>query len=177
MKYDFTSVFPNKEPVNPFIHMMGVDDPEVLPHGIAEMRFALAPAIKQAMHQVVDEENFGYQPPDMAYTKAVVDWMKVRHHWDVDPQWICQTSGVVCAIGIAIRAYTQPGDKVLIQTPLYGPFRKMIEKNGRVAVENRLINHNGVYTIDFEDFAAKAREAKLFLLCSPHNPTGRVWSK
>jgi putative C-S lyase len=176
MAYDFSTVCPANT-VHPFIRGYGVTDPAIVPHAVAEMRFRLAPEITCAMHDVVSVNNFGYAPPESSYAESVCSWMDRRHNWHIQPDWITQTAGVVVALGIAIRAYTQPGDGVIIQTPVYGPFRRSVEQNGRTVLENPLVYKNGKYTMDLDDLREKAKDAKLLLLCSPHNPVGRVWTR
>lgn len=176
MAYDFTTVCPANT-VHPFIRGYGVTDPAIIPHAVAEMRYRLAPEITCAMHDIVSANCFGYQPPEESYQQAVCSWMERRHNWLIESDWLTQTSGVVTALGIAIRAFTQPGDGVIIQTPVYGPFQRSVEQNGRTLLENPLVYKNGKYAMDFDDLREKAKEAKLLLLCSPHNPVGRVWTK
>ena len=175
MQYDFTTPNP-KDRVHPFLQHAGVTDPAILPHSVAEMRFNLAPEILQAMHQVVDAGSFGYAGPGEDYAAAVTAWMRRRHGWSVQPEWLVQTSGVVVALGLAIRTLTQPGDGVIVQPPVYGPFRTSVENNGRTLVENPLVCRDGRYVMDLEDLRRKAPKAKALLLCSPHNPVGRVWT-
>ena len=142
------------------------------------MRLNLAPAITEGMHRCVDIGCFGYAPPEKErYDKAVVQWMRQRHNWDVEMSQCIQTTGVVTAMGMAIRALTQPGDGVIVQTPVYPPFSNSVKNNGRTLIENPLKCENGVYTMDFEDLDKKAADAKLLMLCSPHNPVGRVWTR
>ena len=106
-------------------------------------------------------------------------WMKRYHDWDVKPQWLIKTPGVVFALAMAVRAYTDPGDPVLIQQPVYYPFSEVVEDNGRTLISNDLILEGNRYRMDFEDFEEKIiqHRIKLFLLCNPHNPGGRVWTK
>ena len=176
MQYDFTTPNP-KDTVHPFLKDAGVTDPGILPHSVAEMRFDLAPEILRAMHQVVDVGSFGYQGPAEGYAASVTAWMRRRHNWSVQPEWMVQTSGVVVALGLAVRTLTEPGDGVIIQPPVYGPFFTAVENNGRTLIENPLRCRDGRYTMDFDDLREKAPRAKLLLLCSPHNPVGRVWTR
>ena len=155
----------------------GVDDPEVVPFSVADMEFLAAPEILEVLEEKVSFGVFGYTAPDDGYRQAVCRWMEQRHGWETQPDWQGQTSGVVAAIGIAIRALTQPGDGILIQPPVYPPFRRMVTKNGRTLLENPLKLENGRYTMDFDDLEEKAKGAKMMLLCSPHNPVGRVWTR
>lgn len=177
MDFDFTTLNTGGG-VHPFVAEQGVTDPNVISFSVAEMRLNLAPAIREGMHRCVDIGCFGYAPPEKErYDRAVQSWMERRHGWKVDMSWCCQTTGVVTAMGIAIRALTQPGDGVIVQTPVYPPFTGSIQNNGRTVIENPLKCENGVYTMDFDDLEQKASQAKMLMLCSPHNPVGRVWTK
>ena len=150
-----------------------------IPLSVADMEFAVAPSIRQALATAVDHGIYGYTNPDERYYYAVTYWMKKRHDWDVDPAWIVCTGGVIPAILTAIRAFTQPGDGVIIQPPVYCPFALGIRANHRCILENPLILRNGIYSMDFNDLQRKASDpkTKIMLLCSPHNPVGRVWSR
>ena len=175
MEFDFTTLNTGGG-VHPFVAEQGVTDPRSF--SVAEMRLNLAPAITEGMHRCVDIGCFGYAPPEKErYDKAVVQWMRQRHNWDVEMSQCIQTTGVVTAMGMAIRALTQPGDGVIVQTPVYPPFSNSVKNNGRKLIENPLKCENGVYTMDFEDLDKKAADAKLLMLCSPHNPVGRVWTR
>ena len=155
----------------------GRDD--LLPLWVADMDFRLpdeviADIVKRAEHGI-----FGYTDPGEGYYKPVKDWYEKRHGFRAESDWITVVPGVVYSIALTIRAFTQPGDAVLIQQPVYYPFHGTIVENGRKVVNNQLIYKDGRYEIDFEDFERKIVEekVKLFLLCSPHNPVGRVWSR
>ena len=164
--------------VHPFAAERGVTDPEIITFSVAEMRLNLAPCITEAMHRIVDRGCFGYAPPDKAaFDRAVTHWMFSRHGWQVDPDWMLQSPGVISAMGAAVRALTESGDGVIIQTPVYHHFAQEIRLNGRQVVENPLKLVGDRYTMDFEDLREKAKTAKLLFLCSPHNPVGRVWSR
>lgn len=177
MDFDFTTLNTGGG-VHPFVAEQGVTDPNIISFSVAEMRLNLAPAIQEGMHRCVDIGCFGYAPPEKErYDRAVQNWMERRHGWKVDMSWCCQTTGVVTAMGIAIRALTQPGDGVIVQTPVYPPFTGSIQNNGRTVIENPLKCENGVYTMDFDDLEKKASQAKMLMLCSPHNPVGRVWTR
>ena len=177
MKFDFETLNTGGG-VHPFVAERGVTDPNIISYSVAEMRLNLAPCITQGMHDIVDKGCFGYAPPEKArFDAALKAWMQTRHGWDVDPAWAVQTSGVVTAMGIAIRALTEPGDGVIIQPPIYPPFARTVKNNGRTLLENPLREENGRFTMDFEDLREKAKQAKLLMLCSPHNPVGRVWTE
>lgn len=177
MDFDFTTVNTGGG-VHPFVAEKGVTDPGIISFSVAEMRLNLAPGIVEGMHTIVDNQCFGYAPPDKdRYNRAVTKWMKDRHNWDISMDWVIQTSGVVTAMGMAIRALTEPSDGVIIQSPVYPPFSGSILSNGRKVINNPLKLVDGKYTMDFEDLEEKAKDAKLLMLCSPHNPVGRVWTE
>lgn len=152
---------------------------DILPLWVADMDFKTAPAILARLEQVVKHGIFGYSEGREDYFLAVSRWYKEHFGWEVRPNWLVKTPGVVFAIAAAIRAFTQEGDGVLIQQPVYYPFSEVICDNGRVLVNNPLKLSEGHYEIDFQDFEdkIKANRVKLFLLCSPHNPVGRVWKE
>ncbi len=177
MDFDFTTLNTGGG-VHPFVAEHGITDPNIISFSVAEMRLNLAPAITEGMLRCVKTGSFGYAPPEKErYDAAVAAWMQRRHHWTVSMDTCTQTTGVVTAMGIAIRALTKPGDGVIIQTPVYPPFAGSVKNNGRTLVENPLKCENGVYTMDFEDLEKKASQAKMLMLCSPHNPVGRVWTR
>lgn len=157
----------------------GVSDPSVIPFSVADMEWETAPEIQQALAEKAVYGCYGYTVASKEYNDALVNWMKKRHGWSVDPEWLVQSYGVVPAVGVTLQSVTQPGDGVLIQTPVYHPFRNVIVSLGRTVVENPLKYENGRYEMDFDDLEAKAArpDVKLLLLCSPHNPVGRVWTR
>ena len=151
---------------------------DALPMWVADMDFAAPQSVLQALHDRVDHGIFGYPGVQADYAEAVRSWFQRRFDWTTETEWIVRTPGVVFALAMAVRAYTQPGEAVLIQPPVYHPFFSVIQDNGRRVVENPLKLENGRYEIDFEGFeAAVVREnVRMFILCSPHNPVGRVWT-
>lgn len=157
----------------------GVTNPDVVPFSVADMEWETAPEIQQALAEKAVYGCYGYTVASEDYNRAVVEWMQKRHGWKVEPEWLVQSYGVVPAIGTAIQAFTQPGDGVLIQTPVYPPFRNVPKSLGRMVVENPLRCEKGRYEMDFADLEEKAArpEVKLLILCSPHNPVGRVWTR
>ena len=154
-------------------------DAEVLPMWVADMDFRTAPAITEALRQRVEHGIFGYTRVPDAYYEAVVNWFARRHGWQMQQEWILYTISVVPALSATIKALTEPGDKVLMQTPVYNCFFSAIRNNGCEIADNRLIYENNTYRIDFEDLERKASDdkVKLMLLCNPHNPAGRVWTQ
>jgi cystathionine beta-lyase len=144
------------------------------------MDFKTSSYVQDALAECVEHGIFGYSESRESYFQAAAGWMKKHFDWEVSPEWLVKTPGVVFALNTAVQAFTQPGDGVLIQPPVYYPFRQSIEQNGRVVVCNNLIygaDHR--YHIDFQDFEQKLvqEKVKLFLLCNPHNPVGRVWTE
>lgn len=151
----------------------------ILPLWVADMDFKTSSAVIDAIIKRTEHGIFGYTEPDKSYFQAVQDWLKNRHGWKVKSDWLVKTPGVVFALAAAVRAFTDIGDGVLIQQPVYYPFSEVIEDNGRKAVSSDLVQGaDGRYYIDFSDFEQKVESngVKLFLLCNPHNPVGRVWT-
>ena len=151
---------------------------DIIPMWVADMDFPCAPPIVEALHKAADLRIYGYSQFPEGYFDAMSDFYDRRHHLKVTEEDTLFTSGVVPALHYAVKALTEPGDAVIAQTPVYYPFFGVIEGEGRVLLNNRLINTDGKYTIDFDDLEQLASDprAKVLLLCSPHNPVGRVWS-
>lgn len=152
----------------------------ILPLWVADMDFQTSQKILDAIEARVRHGIFGYTESRESYFEAVSGWMKDRHQWDVQRSWMVKTPGVVFALAMAVKAYSREGDAVLIQQPVYYPFTEVIEDNGRRVISNDLIlGEDGKYHMDFEDFERKIVEHQvpLFLLCSPHNPVSRVWTR
>lgn len=151
----------------------------VLPMWVADMDFRTAPAIIEAVQRRAAHGIFGYTRVPEEYYNAIIQWFARRHNWAVSADWIIYTSGVVPAISAIIKALTTPGDKVIIQTPVYNCFFSSIRNNGCEILENPLIYTNNTYVMDYDDLERNAADpkAKLLLLCNPHNPVGRVWTK
>ena len=150
---------------------------DVMPLWIADMDFKTAQPIIDACVKKAEEGIWGYTSRPDSYFEAVRDWEKRRNNWDVDTNMMSWSLGVVPAMASMIRLFSKGGDKVLIQTPVYSEFYDIVESAGRVVVENKLKEENGVWNVDFDDFDEKAKDCSIFLLCSPHNPLGIVWSR
>jgi cystathionine beta-lyase len=150
----------------------------VLPLWVADMDFQVPPAVTAALKQKCRHAVYGYSNTKDDYFKPIYDWFKQGFGWELKPEWLVKTPGVVYSVCAAVRAFTEAGDAVLIQQPVYYPFTSAVTLNGRKLVVNRLKYEGGAYGIDFDDFEKKIAENKvrLFILCSPHNPVGRVWS-
>ncbi|MDR3091870.1 MAG: pyridoxal phosphate-dependent aminotransferase [Clostridiales bacterium] len=151
----------------------------LLPMWVADMDFPAPPEVTEDIEKAVKHGIFGYTEPKESYYGAVINWFAGRFGYAPARREIVKAPGVVFALAQAVRALTQPGDAVMIQTPVYYPFYEIIRDNGRELVTNPLTYINGSYFMDFEDFERKAEErgVRLFILCSPHNPVGRVWER
>ncbi len=149
----------------------------VLPMWVADMDFGCPETVVEALVERAAHGIYGYTGKPDSYTEAVIGWMEARHHWPVDPSSILTTPGVVPTINMALRCLIKPGDGVLIQPPVYHPFYWGIDDNGGRVVTNPLCFEDGVYRMDFDDLERKAADPKttFAILCSPHNPVGRVW--
>ena len=156
-----------------------VKEEDVIPLWVADMDFKAAPAILEALKKRVEHGVFGYTLVPDSYYEAIINWFAHRHNWQIDRSWIIYTTGVVPAVSCAIKALTLPGEKVLIQTPDYNCFFSSIKNNGCEVAENELVRRGDSYEVDFEDFERQCADEKttVFLLCNPHNPAGRVWTK
>lgn len=152
---------------------------DVLPMWVADMDFRTAPAIIDALSKRVQHGIFGYTKVPEAYFNATVSWFERRHNFHINKDWILFTSGVVPALSAVIKALTIPGDKVLVQTPVYNCFFSSIRNDECERIENELVYENGTYSINFDDLEQKTEDpkVKLLLLCNPHNPVGRVWTR
>jgi aminotransferase/cystathionine beta-lyase len=160
--------------------------PDIVPLSVADMEFRMAPEITQGLKAYLEDLVLGYTVGGASYYDAVCGWMKTRHGWDIKDQWIVPTQGVVNAFFSAIKALTEPGDGVIILSPVYYPFYRAVERNGRRLVTSELIiephpggKGPGRYVVNYPDLEAKARDPanKVLLFCSPHNPVGRVWER
>ena len=193
MKYDFDREINRKntqstkwgiiqEPDNPSCWHPTDDyygDNRILPLWVADMDFAAPQPVVDALVRRAQHGIYGYSFRTDDYDQAVVDWMQRRHGWAIEAGWIVSTPGVVPAINLLVRTFTRPGEQVLIQRPVYYPFFSAIENNAARIVSSSLILRDGRYEMDLEDFERKAADpaTTLFILCSPHNPVGRVWTR
>ncbi len=153
---------------------------DVLPLWVADMDFKTSSYIEDALVERAREAIFGYSDVQSEYHEIVNSWMIKHHNWNTKEEWLIKTPGVVFALAMAVKAYTNIGDKILVQYPRYYPFSETIEDNGRRVVSSDLyLGEDNRYHIDFEDFESKIRDnnIKLFFLCNPHNPVGRVWTR
>ncbi len=152
---------------------------DLIPMWVADMDFEAPAPVIDAIVKRARQGVYGYTTAMPGYYDAIINWFKKRHNWKIKKEWIVLTPGIVPAINMLIQTFTNPGDKVLIQKPVYYPFMRAINKNKRVIQNNPLQLKNGKYHIDLKDLHEKAKDpdTKIMILCSPHNPVGRVWSK
>lgn len=177
MKFDF-----DEQVVRRGTNSYKWDEPkgqDILPMWVADMDFKTAPCIVEALSKRVEHGVFGYTFVPDSFYEAIVHWFSSRHQWRIQPSDILYTSGVVPAISCALKAMTLPGEKVLVQTPVYNCFFSSIKNSGCEVIESPLRREGDSYVIDFADFERKCADEKttVFLLCNPHNPSGRVWTK
>lgn len=151
----------------------------LIPMWVADMDFQAPRGVSERLEQVSRFGIFGYSTGGPDYFAAVQSWYRKRFNWQVEREWLVKTPGVVFAVAMAVRALTEKGDGVLIQQPVYYPFGQVIEANGRRVVSSPLVLRDGIYKMDLQDFEQKIlrENIKLFILCSPHNPVGRVWTR
>ncbi len=151
----------------------------LLPLWVADMDFESPPEVVEALAKRARHGVYGYTAPMPEYYRAVTEWFAGRHAWRITPEWIVTAPGVVPALNLLIQTFTEPGDGVIVQKPVYYPFMRSIKNNGRRVINNPLKLDGRVYRVDFDDLEQKAKDpsAKLMILCSPHNPVGRVWTR
>jgi cystathionine beta-lyase len=151
---------------------------DILPLWVADMDFESPPAAVEALKKRAAHGIFGYSFRTDAYTASIKGWYKRRHQWEIQSNWLTDLPGVVAALSVAVNTFTDPGDKIILQTPVYYPFYEVIRMNDRVMAKNPLILKEHYYEINFEHLETLLQEgAKMLLLCHPHNPGGRVWQK
>lgn len=156
---------------------IGKGDDALLPFWVADTDFSAPECVQQALLACVQHNIYGYSLPPVGCAQAAADWQKRRHGFEARAEWAVFVAGIDAALMTSICAFTEPGDAVLIQTPIYSPFFETVEKNGRRVLENPMRLVNGRYEPDFEDFAEKAKEAKLWMFCNPQNPSSRRFTK
>lgn len=155
-------------------------DDETIPLFVADMDFSCPKPVLDALHARVEQKMFGYtyHLSDDRYINALQGWFKRRQGWQINPESVVYSPGTVYALHVAVRAFTKPGDKIIIQRPVYAPFTSVVEQNGRRIANNELINDKGYYRINFEQLETLASHPSttMMILCSPHNPVGRIWT-
>ncbi|HPE60201.1 MAG: pyridoxal phosphate-dependent aminotransferase [Thiothrix sp.] len=158
--------------------LYGVSPDNGIPMWVADMDFRPPQAVNESLARAVAHGVHGYFGDETAHKAAIIGWMQQRHGWSVDPEWIMTVHGLVAGTALCLQAFTDPGDGVILFTPVYHAFARIIHANRRDVVESRLVNHNGRYEMDLDTLAAQLRgHEKMVILCSPHNPGGRVWSE
>ena len=183
MKYDFETVR-KRHNTGSFkwdeMKKYGVKESEdIIPFSVADMEFITAPEIVEAIKHELDISIMGYASPTNEYLETVCKWMRDRHKWNAEPEWILPSHGIVDAFFTAVRTFTNESEGVILNTPVYYPMYSAVKMQNRKLVENPLIKNNSGYEIDFDDLEKKAadKNTKLLILCSPHNPCGRVWTR
>lgn len=183
MKYDFETVhkrFKTGSGKWKELLKFGVrEDEDIIPFSVADMEFVTAPEIIDALKHELDTSIMGYENPTESYLESVCSWMKTRHDWEAKPEWILPSHGIVDAFFEAVKTYTHEGDGVILTTPVYHPMYMAVNFNHRTLIDCPMINTGTRYEIDFDDLERKAESpnAKMLILCSPHNPCGRVWTR
>ena len=151
---------------------------DVTPMWIADMDFRVAPEITNSLKKIAEQGAFGYQFLSEKYYDSVVNWMKRRHHYELSKEEITFVPNVVLGLRFGIETVSDPGDEIIIMTPVYGPFYRIVRNSGRVLIESPMKNDHGYYTMDLDDFEKRISEkTKAVIICNPHNPSGRVWTK
>ncbi|MBO9129123.1 MalY/PatB family protein [Bacillus sp. 165] len=166
IKWDYTDI------------VFGTEE-ELLPLWVADMDFKTDSSIVEAIKERAEHGIFGYAGKPDSYLEAIADWQERRHNWKIEKEWLVYSPGVVPSLSFSILAFTEPGDAVLVQSPVYYPFFSVVTNHNRRLVINRLTKKNNSFAIDWEDLEQKLQteNIKMLLLCSPHNPAGRVWKK
>lgn len=156
--------------------VFGRDD--IHPMWVADMDFQAPPSVLDAVRQTAERGIFGYTFRSVESVDQFINWVQRRYNWEIKREWITSAPGIVAALPVSIRAFTKPGDKILIQTPVYPPFHNIVKENNRVLVKSPLIEGEDGWNIDWNDFENNLKDGvKMFILCSSHNPLGRVWNR
>lgn len=179
--YDFDKII-NRQGTNAYkldLREKNFGTNDVIPLWVADMDFAAPPEVQQAIQDRAKHEIYGYTIRKEEFTSAIVNWLQNQHQWYIKQDWIEYSPGVVPAIAFSVLSFSNEGDGIIINTPVYPPFYSVIADNNRKVLKNSLVNNDGRYEIDFALLEEQAAlpDTKIFLLCSPHNPVGRVWSR
>ncbi len=179
MHYNFDEIIP-REGTGSVKHDLKkaiFSNEHVTPMWVADMDFRTPDFVIEAIQKRLEHEILGYTHIGPSFYESIVDWNKRRHNWNIKPEWICFSPGVVPALNMLVMAFTNPGESVIIQPPVYFPFFTSVKNHGRNLILNPLAYRNGKYEMDFDDLEAKIdHNTRMLILCSPHNPTGNVWS-
>ena len=179
MKYDFDKII-NRADTNCVkydLRQQVFGNPDVLPMWVADMDFETPDFVRKAVIERAEHPVYGYHFKDEAYYQSIMGWLKRRHQWEVKQEWLSFTPGVVCGFNLAVMAFTQPGDEIIIQPPVYPPFHHAVLSHGRKLIFNTLVDRGEGYEINFDQLAEQAKTAKMLILCNPHNPVGRCWTR
>ncbi len=178
MKYNFDEVISRENTASIKWDVVAEDNGvKALPYWIADLDFKAPIEVIEALKERIEHGIFGYTAYSKTLIPTVKNWISKRYDWNIEDEWISYTPGIVSAILYAIECFTKAGDSIIVQTPVYPPFLQVPTDNNRKIIENNMVLNNGKYEIDFKDFEEKAKNAKLFLLSNPHNPSGRVFTK
>jgi cystathionine beta-lyase len=179
MEYNFDQKFDrtNTSSVKYDLRKVVFGKTDVIPMWVADMDFETPDFIREAVIKRANHPVYGYTFRENTYYQPIIDWMQSHHNWNIQRDDIIYSPGIVPALSFAVLAFTQPGDKIIIQTPVYPPFFGAVRDHQRELVLNNLIKSDNSYQIDFEQLETQARDAKMLILCNPHNPVGRCWSK
>lgn len=180
MKYDFDKVVERSNTASvkwdATEELFG--EKELLPLWVADMDFKVPDEVVKAIQSQAEHGIFGYTTRKPSYYEAIIDWMKDHHNWVIEKEWICHSPGVVTALNLIVQAFSEPGDKIIVQPPVYYPFMKAIQNHDRQVVYNPLLFNEGRFEMDFEDLISKIDSSvKIILLCNPQNPGGRIWTE
>lgn len=180
MKFDFDQIIPreNTNCVKFDLRKAYFGREDVIPMWVADMDFAVPPFVQEAVRKRAEHPVYGYSIIPESYQNAIIDWQLRRYGWEVKKDWLLFSPGVVTGLNVIVQALTEPGDKIIVQPPVYFPFFSSVENNGRKLVLNQLVEKDGIYFIDFDDLESKMKDgAKMLILCNPHNPVSRCWTR
>jgi len=181
MKYNFDEIINRKNTDSmkwsPDYLAENFESADVIPLWVADMDFRTAQPIIDALVERAQHGIYGYAAAGDEFYDAIISWQRRRNNWEISKDWILFSPGIVPALGHIVKTFCEPGDNVIIQSPVYYPFYGAIRGGGCNIINNKLLNNDGHYEIDFDDLEAKAADAKMMILCSPHNPVGRVWDE
>ena len=179
MKYDFDKII-NRADTNCVkydLRQQVFGNPDVLPMWVADMDFETPDFVREAVIRRAEHPVYGYHFKDGAYFEAIRKWILRRHHWNVHKDWMSFVPGVVCGFNMAVLAFTEPGDEIIIQPPVYPPFHSAVSSHRRKLVYNTLINRGEGYEFNFDELVEQTKTARMLILCNPHNPVGRCWTR
>jgi cystathionine beta-lyase len=180
MLYNFDSLIPreNTNSVKFDLRKEIFGREDVIPMWVADMDFPVPPFVSEAVLRRAGHPIYGYSIIPDSYNEAVMDWLKKRHSWETRKEWLRFSPGIVTGLNVLVQALTDPGDKIIVQPPVYFPFFSCVVNNGRKLLYNQLVEKDGVYSINFDDLENKMKDgARMLILCNPHNPVSRCWTR